>query len=96
MLGAGPGQGLWSTSWRDHLVLKYTQPSAVIDFLHPSTPSGHPRNSGKPDDVPKQHRDEALAPALQGCGHWEVLLMGPPHTQAPAPGASPEASILSG
>ena len=96
MLGAGPGQGLWFARWRDHLVLKHTQPSAVIDFLPPSTPSGHPRNSGKLDDVPNQHGNEALAPAFQGCGHWEVLLMGPPHAQAPAPGAPPDTSILSG
>ena len=38
-----------------------------------------PLQLGKLDGVPKQHSDEALAPPLQGCRHWQVLPWGP-HT----------------
>ena len=70
-MGAGLGQDVWSASWRDHLVLKYIQ--SLSEYSQ-----WPPLQLGKPDSVPKQHSGEALAPPLQGCGHWEALPWGHP------------------
>ena len=70
-MGAGPGQDVWSASWRDHLVLKYIQ--SLSEYSQ-----WPPLQLGKLDGVPKQRSGEALAPPLQGCGHWEVLPWGRP------------------